>query len=183
MKALSSHVFQGEASTWLSANINTGKIIASSNFRYSTLSQKLASSQTVELMASLFGKITEETPNFEVLKKTDAYEIRRYAPCIFATTHYSVSQYNVFACIAVANTSSSRVEMEMDLVQLLIIFLERIKARYPGKLPMCVHCSSFVFSPTLTRVRKLLWLHQYSQKMIRPSRRRYFHLCWSSLLH
>ncbi len=44
-------------------------------------------------MTSLFGKITEETPKFEVLKKTDAYEIRKYAPCIIATTTYKVRNF------------------------------------------------------------------------------------------
>jgi hypothetical protein len=33
-------------------------------------------------MGSVLGKITEELPKHDVLVKTAAYEIRRYAPCV-----------------------------------------------------------------------------------------------------
>lgn len=39
-------------------------------------------------MGSVVGKITEELPKHEVLAKTAAYEIRRYAPCVVAETTY-----------------------------------------------------------------------------------------------
>mmetsp|Transcript_34734 Transcript_34734/g.87115 ORF Transcript_34734/g.87115 Transcript_34734/m.87115 type:complete len:199 (-) Transcript_34734:584-1180(-) len=40
-------------------------------------------------MGSVLGKITEELPRHQVLKKTAAYEIRKYAPCVVAETSYS----------------------------------------------------------------------------------------------
>ena len=37
-------------------------------------------------MGIVFGVMSEERPNHEVLKKCEAYEIRRYPPCLVATT-------------------------------------------------------------------------------------------------
>ena len=37
---------------------------------------------------SIFGRVTEETPSFSVLKKTDEYETRRYSPSVAITTSY-----------------------------------------------------------------------------------------------
>jgi len=36
----------------------------------------------------MIGKISEELPRHEVLAKTAAYEIRKYAPCVVAETNY-----------------------------------------------------------------------------------------------
>lgn len=43
-------------------------------------------------MGSIIGKISEELPRHDVLVKTGAYEIRRYAPCVVAETSYSSTQ-------------------------------------------------------------------------------------------
>ena len=40
-------------------------------------------------MGSAIGKITEELPRHEVVAKTAAYEIRRYAPCVVVETSYT----------------------------------------------------------------------------------------------
>ncbi len=81
-------------------------------------------------MTSLFGKITEETPKFEVLKKTDAYEIRKYAPCIIATTTYKVR----LKLIGVHSLTFFRVEIMGDLKVLRDIFLAKIPARFDAFL-------------------------------------------------
>jgi hypothetical protein len=47
-------------------------------------------------MGSVLGKISEELPRHEVLAKTAAYEIRRYAPCVVAETTY-VSRDGMFS--------------------------------------------------------------------------------------
>lgn len=39
-------------------------------------------------MGSVLGKITEELPRHEVLRRAAAYEIRRYHPCVVAETTY-----------------------------------------------------------------------------------------------
>jgi len=43
-------------------------------------------------MGSLIGKITEELPKHEVVGKTAAYELRRYAPCVVAETSFASSK-------------------------------------------------------------------------------------------
>jgi len=43
-------------------------------------------------MGSVIGKISEEVPRHEVLAKTAAYEIRKYAPCVLAETSYVSSK-------------------------------------------------------------------------------------------
>ena len=43
-------------------------------------------------MGSIIGKITEELPKHEVLGKTAAYELRRYAPCVVAETSFASSK-------------------------------------------------------------------------------------------
>lgn len=41
----------------------------------------------------VFGKIGVETPKFEVIKSTQDYEIRKYAPCVVAEVTYDPSQF------------------------------------------------------------------------------------------
>ncbi|KAF9613137.1 hypothetical protein IFM89_035177 [Coptis chinensis] len=43
-------------------------------------------------MGSLLGKITVETPKFQLLKSTTEYEIRKYSPCVVAQVTYDPSQ-------------------------------------------------------------------------------------------
>lgn len=46
-------------------------------------------------MGSIIGKITEEVPRHDVVSKTAAFEIRRYAPCVVAETTFT-SQRGMF---------------------------------------------------------------------------------------
>ena len=51
-------------------------------------------------MGLVLGRVTEETPKFELEKKTEDYEIRRYLPYVVAEVtysgdHQSVSAYEV----------------------------------------------------------------------------------------
>ena len=47
------------------------------------------------VMGSIIGKITEEVPRHDVVSKTAAFEIRRYAPCVVAETTFT-SQRGMF---------------------------------------------------------------------------------------
>uniref|UniRef100_A0A7N1A2N4 SOUL heme-binding protein n=1 Tax=Kalanchoe fedtschenkoi TaxID=63787 RepID=A0A7N1A2N4_KALFE len=44
-------------------------------------------------MGLVFGKITVETPKYDVLKRTTDYEIRRYAPSVIAQVTYDPSEF------------------------------------------------------------------------------------------
>lgn len=44
-------------------------------------------------MGMIFGKISVETPKYEVLKTTPDYEIRKYPPCVVAQVTYNPSQF------------------------------------------------------------------------------------------
>lgn len=44
-------------------------------------------------MGMIFGKISVETPKYEVLKTTPDYEIRKYSPCVIAQVSYNPSQF------------------------------------------------------------------------------------------
>ncbi|BAT97278.1 Heme-binding-like protein [Vigna angularis] len=44
-------------------------------------------------MGLVFGKISVETPKYEVIKSTSEYEIRKYAPCVVAEVTYDPSQF------------------------------------------------------------------------------------------
>eukprot|EP00039_Didymoeca_costata_P003990 m.70874 g.70874 ORF g.70874 m.70874 type:complete len:218 (-) comp12179_c0_seq1:56-709(-) len=48
----------------------------------------------VDFFMQVFGIIREEQPKYEVVKQHDAYEIRRYAPCVAAATDYSTVKEN-----------------------------------------------------------------------------------------
>ncbi|TKY63399.1 Heme-binding protein [Spatholobus suberectus] len=48
---------------------------------------------SLSLMGSVFGKITVETPKYEVIKSTSEYEIRKYAPSVVAEVTYDPSQF------------------------------------------------------------------------------------------
>lgn len=41
----------------------------------------------------VFGKISVETPKFEVIKSTDEYEVRKYSPVVIAEVTYDPSQF------------------------------------------------------------------------------------------
>lgn len=47
----------------------------------------------VQKMGMIFGKISVETPKYEVLKTTPDYEIRKYPPCVVAQVTYNPSQF------------------------------------------------------------------------------------------
>lgn len=44
-------------------------------------------------MGMIFGKISVETPKYEVIKSTTEYEIRKYAPSVVAEVTYDPSQF------------------------------------------------------------------------------------------
>nr|KYP67703.1 hypothetical protein KK1_024055 [Cajanus cajan] len=44
-------------------------------------------------MGLIFGKISVETPKYEVIKSTSEYEIRKYAPSVVAEVTYDPSQF------------------------------------------------------------------------------------------
>ncbi|XP_014515896.1 heme-binding-like protein At3g10130, chloroplastic [Vigna radiata var. radiata] len=49
--------------------------------------------QSFSFMGLVFGKISVETPKYEVIKSTSEYEIRKYAPCVVAEVTYDPSQF------------------------------------------------------------------------------------------
>ncbi|CAJ1949122.1 unnamed protein product [Sphenostylis stenocarpa] len=44
-------------------------------------------------MGLIFGKISVETPKYEMIKSTNEYEIRKYPPCVVAEVTYDPSQF------------------------------------------------------------------------------------------
>ena len=46
-------------------------------------------------MGSVFGKITGETPKYDVVDKGDFFEIRKYGPCLVAETTYEGGHFQV----------------------------------------------------------------------------------------
>lgn len=44
-------------------------------------------------MGMIFGKISVETPKYQLLKTTPDYEIRKYPPCVIAQVTYNPSQF------------------------------------------------------------------------------------------
>ncbi|KAK7390613.1 hypothetical protein VNO78_25935 [Psophocarpus tetragonolobus] len=48
---------------------------------------------SLSFMGIVFGKITVDTPKYEVTKSTSEYEIRRYAPSVVAEVTYDPSQF------------------------------------------------------------------------------------------
>ncbi|GAB2220282.1 hypothetical protein Droror1_Dr00007926 [Drosera rotundifolia] len=51
-------------------------------------------------MGLMLGKITVETPKYEVVKSTDEYEIRQYAPAVIAEVTFDEKKENGFLVLA-----------------------------------------------------------------------------------
>ncbi|XP_020215778.2 heme-binding-like protein At3g10130, chloroplastic [Cajanus cajan] len=49
--------------------------------------------RSLSFMGLIFGKISVETPKYEVIKSTSEYEIRKYAPSVVAEVTYDPSQF------------------------------------------------------------------------------------------
>lgn len=45
-------------------------------------------------MGLVFGRIGVETPKYAIIKSTQNYEIRKYAPSVVAQVTYNPSQFN-----------------------------------------------------------------------------------------
>lgn len=58
-----------------------------------SLKTQLTLFHSQSIMGMVFGKIGVETPKFEVIKSTQDYEIRKYAPCVVAEVTYDPSQF------------------------------------------------------------------------------------------
>ncbi|CAL0306313.1 unnamed protein product [Lupinus luteus] len=59
-----------------------------------SLKSQLTLSRYQSVMGMVLGKISVETPKYEVIKSTNEYEIRKYPPSVLAEVTYEPSEFN-----------------------------------------------------------------------------------------
>ena len=85
---------QPQASVYVARRVVIRRHIAAAAARTRTRTPDRARAAFTSIMGSVFGKITEEQPEYSVVRATDAgpsaeYEVRKYAPCCVIETTYA----------------------------------------------------------------------------------------------